>query len=377
MEHARVKALDGIRGAAVLMVLVHHAVNFAGAPSPLSNPFAALAYELHVGVDLFFVLSGYLITRILLDTKASENYFKFFYARRALRIFPLYYLFVACFVWLVPAFLAGHAGARELAENQAVYWLYASNFDVMFHGWPVWPRVVLAHAWSLAIEEQFYLVWPAAVRFLSPKGLQRAILITLSASVALRLVITVLGYGLRARVCTPAHLDGLMLGALFATLQALGTPLLRLRKLSFVLLGCGAVLRLLAWGMPLDRLEGMLIASWSAVFAGLLGLSLTSGPRARLNQLLGNRFQTFFGRYSYGIYLIHQPLFALVARYSHLTSVAARSALNLGLGGSVAVALAMLSYRYFEQPFLRLKSHFDDSYPRSAAYSLRRRPATE
>jgi peptidoglycan/LPS O-acetylase OafA/YrhL len=154
-------ALDGIRGIAILLVLVHHFTLF----DPITSVGAWLGFVALLGwsgVDLFFVLSGFLITGILIDARTSDRYFISFYARRTLRIFPLYYLVVfLCFV-VLPYFprwhelLVGHANLPEWP-----YWTYLVNFsiaerDAFQHG-------VLDVAWSLAIEEQFYLLWAVLV----------------------------------------------------------------------------------------------------------------------------------------------------------------------------------------------------------------------
>ncbi len=359
LHQSRIRALDGVRGLAVLLVLLHHAVHFANPPFPPSGAFDSIAWELHVGVDLFFVLSGYLITRLLLEGKGQPSYFKNFYARRALRIFPLYYLFVLVLTVFVPVALHGTAIAHELSSHQLVYWLYVSNFDVFFHGWPRWPRELLSHTWSLSIEEQFYLVWPAVVRVVHKRRLLVAIAITLTGSVALRLAINLLGYGSRARVCTPAHLDGLMLGALIALLQHLETSPKVLRKLAAGCSALGVSLRIAALWVPFESLDSMLIASWSALFAALVAFSVSAPQESRVNRILGRRELVFLGKYSYGIYLIHQPLFMLIGRHVHSGSLPERSAVVLLVGGLTTAVLAVVVFETFERRFSKLKTRFE------------------
>src|SRR5258707_7301954 len=152
-EH-RIPALYGLRGIAVLFVFVFHSIG------PLITPMGFIAYMGWLGVDLFFVLSGFLITSILLRARDAENYYKVFYARRALRILPLYYLA------LTLSLLTTHD--HYTFRAQIWFWLNLSNLATAFN-----PMLIpwLSHYWSLAVEEQFYLIWPAVVRRASPAAL--------------------------------------------------------------------------------------------------------------------------------------------------------------------------------------------------------------
>ena len=153
--------LDGLRGLAVLMVVLAHATLFGAERTKLDSLLQALPSLGWSGVDLFFVLSGFLITRILLATRDSSSYYGTFWARRALRIFPLYYLVLAFFLLIaprVPALAELDRLWRAGAHPQGLwYWLYLSNWKVAFSGWDAQS---LSIVWSLAIEEQFYIVFP-------------------------------------------------------------------------------------------------------------------------------------------------------------------------------------------------------------------------
>lgn len=159
-----IQALDGVRGLAVVMVFLDHASNHL---HPSSN--AALEWARRIcstgwfGVDIFFVLSGFLITTILLEARSTENFYKVFYARRFLRIAPLYYGVLFLALLLEPGL---HLFRRH--EGQIWYWLNLSNLPTAFNPYRLG---FLLHFWSLAIEEQFYLVWPTIVRHLRIRGL--------------------------------------------------------------------------------------------------------------------------------------------------------------------------------------------------------------
>src|SRR6266849_980858 len=157
---ARNVRLDGIRGIAIALVIVHHAFQDIHGTNNLTSLIAHLADSCWVGVDLFFVLSGYLITGILLKSRDRVGYFRVFYMRRLLRIFPLYYCFLGGLL-MIGFFKANLMAKMDFSWN----FFYLSNVRVALHGWPWRP---LGHLWSLSVEEQFYLVWPTVI-FLMPR----------------------------------------------------------------------------------------------------------------------------------------------------------------------------------------------------------------
>jgi peptidoglycan/LPS O-acetylase OafA/YrhL len=166
--------LDGLRGLAILMVMFGHFIVVGKNLEP-HTPVHRFFQSGYLGVDFFFVLSGFLITGILLDTKHRKPYFKVFYWRRALRIFPLYYGLLAISWLSVMLITPGDAALLKGHDSPAWFWLYASNIGMACKGtWldsPTW--VGLGHFWSLAVEEQFYLVWPMLVFLLPVKLLER------------------------------------------------------------------------------------------------------------------------------------------------------------------------------------------------------------
>lgn len=197
-------ALDGIRGIAILLVMTIHYFND---PQPgLDNLVHKVTDGGWMGVDLFFVLSGFLITGILLDANGGAHYFISFYGRRALRIFPLYYLYLVL-LWAV----------FGIATTWP-YWTYLLNIQIAINGqWPAIPYV--AHLWSLAIEEQFYLLWPLVVLLCSRRTLMRLCLAIVALSPMLRAWVLHAGVASRAvSVLTPTRVEGLLAGALLAVL---------------------------------------------------------------------------------------------------------------------------------------------------------------
>jgi len=211
-------ALDGVRGLAILAVLLFH---FAGEIHPVGALERVLVRVLgygSLGVDLFFALSGFLITDILVATHAAPHYFRSFYMRRALRIFPLYYAVLAVVFFalpLVPALQGTDLGT--LGRFQAWAWLYGVNVFLALQGG--WTMSYLTHFWSLAVEEHFYLFWPFLVWWLAPRPrrLMQAAGALAGLSFAARLLAAAQGVNpVALAVLTPFQLDALCLGGFFA-----------------------------------------------------------------------------------------------------------------------------------------------------------------
>lgn len=364
---ARVPALDGVRGVAIVLVMIHHAVFFSMSPAgtPATSLLADALNELAVGVDLFFVLSGYLITGILLRSRGRPGYFRNFYGRRTLRIFPLYYAAVLTMCVVLPA-LIHRDYLDELAANQAWYWAYLPNFRIFRNG--DWFLPIFDHTWSLAIEEQFYLVWPMLVLAFGAAKLRPVVIALAVGSLALRCWMATHGYTeAQTRVLPFSHCDGLALGAMLASLQAHGTSPSAFRRLAGALLGTGVALRVLlltSWVPDPLRENALVGTAWTLVFAGAVAWVAVAGEDSRLRRWLTARPLVHAGTYSYGLYLIHLPIMIWAAPYLGRVSIVQRfapvawlSLFCLALGVSSVLALA--SYHGFEMRFLRLKSRFE------------------
>ena len=371
-ERKHIRALDGLRGLAILMVMVHH---FAGGIDHGGGGggggagdaiFARLTGAGWCGVDLFFVLSGFLITGILFDTQGAPGALRNFYARRILRIFPLYYgLLLAVFV-LLPA-----PGARQVGRNQAWLWLYASNIGTFFAPGEELFRagmVQMGHFWSLAVEEQFYLAWPIFVLCLSRETLMKVCGTVILAVVATRLALVGFAFE-NVAFFTPCRLDGLMVGAFLALavrgemkIQALA------RAGKWVAIGCGSILVAVWVVRGLDPQEWTMatlgLTLLALFFGGLLLMAVT--PGGGIARFFEARWLGFLGKYSYGLYVWHFALMPVFSRWFGVEILArifhhywpGRLA-YIGLATTASIAVAILSWHLFETHFLKLKRFFE------------------
>lgn len=341
-SHNRLPQLDGVRGIAILLVVIHNVTGKYPALH-LDRVFA----NGWMGVDLFFVLSGLLITGILLETKESTGFFRNFYARRVLRIWPLYYVTLLFMFVVVP--VVHPVDNKALFERASPWWafpLFVQNFLVQA---PEGAPGLLGVTWSLAIEEQFYLVWPLVVRFCSRSLLRWIAVLVVCVSPALRLMLLTAGADIYSN--TFARLDGLMTGALLAILM---------RSPGFVPARfLGTAWMVLAIATPLAFVTEALDARWvvfslsAAASAALVYLSLYS-PQSWVQRALGNRFLVYTGTISYGLYLLHKIPFN-VGTALHFDRYPLLAAPILFVA---AYGMAVLSWRCLEKPFLDLKRHF-------------------
>jgi len=346
--------LDVVRGVAILMVVLYHGLYWSGYKAPVGT-FTHLVLQLSafgwLGVNLFFVLSGFLITGILLDSKQRPMYYRRFYQRRALRILPAYLAILA-----VPFFL-GHIDLKLTAVCLLFLTNYASALGVAVPYGPLW---------SLAVEEQFYLVWPMIVRKTSVRSLTVIACALCVVEPALR-GFTAFGVVDLGNVHEATYLiaDNLALGVLAAIFARSRYATLRNGiKVGLAVMGAGTIL-LLA-GIPFGILHrnnpignSLQAVPWNLMFAGILLLLL--GLRSPFFSGPWMAPLRFLGYISYGLYLVHLLAFNgyewLVAKVPS-PSLQIRLTgpfLRMALEGALAILLAWLSRRFYEEPFLRVK----------------------
>ncbi len=343
--------LDGLRALAVLGVLVHHYINL----EQVTWRWVRLPWG-HLGVRLFFVLSGFLITGILLgyrteadsgSTQKNECLWRFYY-RRFLRIFPLYYMV------LTIALLA-----QIPPTAQFVGWLatYTLNFKVAVDG--VWPPQV-GHFWTLAVEEQFYLLWPWLVLFMPRRWLKWLVLGAISAGPLYRWIAVANDFNAIATYSIPfASMDSLAMGAGIALMAADARRDWVNHVMNFIILPVAAVGTVVmhVWclydpkpntvlfDLFVSMLFGWMIFRASCGFKGVAGSFLQAGP------------MTYLGRISYGIYIFHffLPYFVWPWLNRHGFGGLKWQVLSFVLCSSGAIIIAAISWHLFERPILRFK----------------------
>ncbi|SRR6266404_568724 len=341
-------AFDGLRAIAIIAVLLFHAT------------YGRLTGGL-LGVDLFFVLSGYLITRLLLQEFEDTGAIRigFFYARRALRLYPalLCTVLLTGLFWRLPS--VSYSTSYLKASTAALF--YFGNFVRQDIG-------ALGHTWSLAIEEQFYLFWPFFLFFLvrraGARGLLTACIILVAGSSLLRAVLYIgmTGSSLDLYAFTPTRIDSLFLGAIGGVLSQTSVAIVRFQQLArrcripellmvtLLVLFCTAKYPapwLFVWGYTAI-----------AIICLVLIISVAAmSDRTLLLRLLSNRRVVWVGRRSYGLYLYHYPVFAILETLRQPGSKVNAVFISI-VRVFTTFLIAELSYRYIELPWLRKKENF-------------------
>ncbi|HEV2280539.1 MAG TPA: acyltransferase [Acidobacteriaceae bacterium] len=331
-----IPALDGLRAIAVLLVILYHLRG-----SLAGTPVAALANCGWAGVDLFFVLSGFLITRILLAQRGQPRYFRRFYKRRALRIWPLYFGLVAVAI----AYEAAHGAFRSVP-----WWTYLTlTQNLVVAGFGI---SMLRMTWSLAIEEQFYLAWPVLIRFVSRRWASLTGLAILLAEPAVRFI-AARNYSLVAIYKgTPTHLDGIMMGSLLALWVT--TPAFR-RRPGIALLAAALIAGLIGTVVCIQPIDAesqtsVFLYSWLALLcAGLVGLCVLDALPGR--SVLTFRPLCYIGTISYGLYLLHIQAFGVVGAAGSHWHVSGPLLVPVKI--AAAVAIASVSWHFLESPILK------------------------
>jgi peptidoglycan/LPS O-acetylase OafA/YrhL len=375
LSNRHIPALDGIRGLAILLVLLHHFAIYGDIQRKVfvDKLFYVVTMPGWCGVDLFFVLSGFLITGILYDAKGSKFFFRNFYMRRCLRIFPLYYGVLAIFFVVLPLFFTTGRSYELLLQDQAWYWGYVVNIKTAIEGWPEF--LAIGHFWSLAVEEQFYFVWPFVVFLLGRRTLIKVCLACMVGAFILRIGLTWAGNPLAAYVLAPARMDALALGGLLALLARHPDGLLRWRSHAWCIGGgAGGVLAaFFVWKRSLNELDVWVVTlgyTLLAVFFGsILTVVLTSSQGSVLKNLFSRRPLGLLGRYSYALYVFHHPIVILVRKKlftvpelpTFFGSQLAGQFLFILIGGGISLLVALASWHLYEVHFLKLKDRFSSS----------------
>jgi peptidoglycan/LPS O-acetylase OafA/YrhL len=364
-----ISALDGVRGLAIILVLVNHLLwSSPNTGSRLLNFVVGLREAAWIGVDLFFALSGFLITGILFDTLQTKHYFKNFYARRALRIFPLYYgVIFVLFVILHGVYLGEYRQLNLLPfylQNTSLWWNGSQNVVV---------KDLTGHLWSLAVEEQFYLVWPILIFFIRNR---RALLWT-SAVLALlapivRIALLHSGAPFDATYkLTICRADSLLAGAWLALILRgpLRTNVQRYAAPVFLLAAlCCVGIALRAGTFDWEASYAINSIGYTVIaIAGAAWIAMALRPGSLVSRAMNVGLPRWMGKYSYGIYVYHQIvtfpagwIFTVLLAALHIQSKSVAHILSMGVNLCMTIPLAVLSFHLYEQPFLKLKRYFSE-----------------
>lgn len=358
----RIPELDGVRGLAIALVLSFHFVEFLTefhGPAPLLAVLTPFDIG-WCGVDLFFVLSGFLIGGILIDARSSPNYFRAFYVRRICRIVPAYFAFLAVAAFSTALF---HLPWGELWRTSLVF---VQNFWMAAHN--SFGKTVIGHTWSVAVEEQFYLLLPAVVYFAKPRLLPKILAAGIAAAYILRLVFLLRGLTVATYILLPCRMDALLIGALLA--WALRRPgaaeFLRAHRVklwtAIEILTVVCALYFLAPAREGFIASLVIYDSLALFFAAVIAVSFVD---RQLGRALRTRWLRGLGSIAYGLYLIHVLVFdyAISAMPRHAVIAAL-----VGIPASILVAKA--SWEWFEKPIMRFGRRVNYTAPAETEPSL-------
>lgn len=360
--------LDGWRGLAILLVIFHNASYVSDRNGTLTASLYHTAADAGwIGVSVFFVLSGFLITGILLDSLGQPRYFRDFYIRRTLRIFPLYYAVLLGAFLIVPLLPVAAEWATVVKRDQWWFWVYLSNWHLPAdYGIPGF-----GHFWSLAVEEQFYLVWPALLFLTGRRWFPWVAGAAVVAAPLFRWWTVAEGMPMTAGYgFTLARMDDLALGGLLAV--ALRHPLWRARLFAIrvpaiaAISLCLALVALPTAGLP-PRMPLTLVAGQTLVSLLTAALILATLGTERLwertsSTLLEHPWLRSLGKYSYALYVAHLPIHFLIkgpaGAFIEAAPAAWHTPLDIAYAGLVlalSLAFAMFSWNVLERPLLKLK----------------------
>ncbi len=342
------KQLDGLRAIAAISVVTFHFIFERKFSDSIWERYSFLSFTdvLQHGVTLFFVLSGFVITRILINTKEQQNYFYRFYKNRILRIFPLYYLYLIITYFVFP-FIQGKNLNFDF-QRQLPFYFFLQNMHWLTNLDSVGP----GHFWSLAVEEHFYLLWPIIV-FLTP--LKKLKLVTLSLiTISLPIKFYFVRNNIDINYNSFSRFDSILIGSFISILEFnLNFKLKKTSNFFFlfmfsILLFLGGILYLFQDSLMLYKsiFKHLILG----MFFGFVIYNLISFEDSKINKLLKSIVMQYLGKISFGIYVWHILAFQITLMFS-FSSVLSNFLISIFL----TIILAHISYFYFEKRFLALK----------------------
>lgn len=369
-QGVHVPQLDGVRGLAILIVTLYRFSKELPTDTWLGQ-FLHLAFKFgDRGVELFFVLSGFLITGILVDAKGQPNYFKNFFARRSLRIFPLYFVAIFFLLFVLPLMFNKELFAQA-TQNQFFLWTYLTNVQMSLQD--EWCFGYMDHFWSLAVEEHFYLVWPFVIFLCSPKlALRVALAGALMSAVGRLGFAAISSNGVAPDVLTIFRIDALLIGALIA-LQIRTSEGIRWMIKPAMAVFAVCLLMGIGCGVMGKRVFTISHTLWPLIWGCIMIWLLTGKQRGWLGRLFNLSALRKLGKYSYAMYVFQSPLIPITAGVLSVTTLtntfgnyALAHFLYIGLMFVLTYAAALLSWYVLERHCLKLKHFFENRKPQAA-----------
>lgn len=368
------RPLDGLRGIAILLILFHHLLIF---DPKIYEFFSRIISNGWIGVDLFFLLSGFLITGNLLDTKKNKKYFIVFFTKRILRIFPLYYLFLFIIFLLFPLLYSNDKSSIDLFKS-SLFWYYThlTNIGMVFDI-GLWLPFATSHLWSLSVEEQFYIIWPFVVLFIDRKYF---IIFCISICVISPIFrwllleldifsdnhysnINIVNFSIY--ILTPCRLDGFVFGAIISYIIRYKDPKFfidQLKRLFFFSLLLLIIIFIytkgnFGWDQFIVQTFGY---SALSLFFGLILYS--SICEFKFLNFLNSDILVFFGRYSYSMYLFHMPIHYIVTNsiinnyaFFYYNSLL-KTFLCFAISMIFTIIVSILTWNICEKHFIKIKN---------------------
>jgi peptidoglycan/LPS O-acetylase OafA/YrhL len=352
-----ISTLDGVRGLAIIGVLIFHLVpDFPAIYSALPGGLTVGVKLGQKGVDLFFVLSGFLITGILMDTRNNPHRWRNFFVRRGLRIFPLYFLTLIVVYNLAPGFFH----TTGLREHQGWLWLYLQNFGSDFGFCPNF-----GHFWSLAVEEQFYLVWPFLIWSCpTAKSVRNLCLVTIVLAFLTRLY-----FVNQESIPTSilfCRMDTLAGGGFLAATLRMGKVSASIwrRRCVFGTLTTGLIclpMYVAFSGTGSGVQQVWKFSAYAVLFTSFVGWAIVAPETSFLAKLLNSRVLAWFGKYSYALYVFHPFVGGGLNNYFAISDSVSLQMLQLTTVLGISMFTARVSWSCLESPIHSLKRFFPSS----------------
>lgn len=346
----RLLQLDGLRGIAALMVIFYHFFIDLELKTNIINLIKKVSTIGQTGVTLFFVLSGFLITRILLNEKTSKSFFKSFYWRRIIRIFPLYYFFLLIFYFLLPFFSKIPLNSEH--ANISYYFIFLQNLAITFN----WNSYGPVHYWSLAVEEHFYILFPLIVYYSNIKNLKLICYFLIVFSILTRILLVFNHY--EVYFFSFSAFDAIVFGALVSIFEYENKLKLYFNSLIkfFIYFFLPAVILWIIFsGKRVEFMQIIKLSITSILYTYLIGYLVNSRSENKFNSILSNKFLLFTGKISFGLYVYHPLVLLLINQYLNPINIISNFILFL----FITYFISWISWELFESRLLVYKKYFD------------------